>query len=104
MVRDPNRRRFPLADRYIEVIDDKLTGEVLLDEALKMMKQSERMSVGTWIDLMSGQSLRSPLLVLVLHTAARAETPRALRRHSRVHVLGELTRVVYRAQARHGTS
>lgn len=56
MVRDPNRRRFPLADRYIEVIDDKLTGEVLLDEALKMMKQSERMSVGTWIDLMSGGS------------------------------------------------
>lgn len=76
MVRDPNRRRFPLADRlvcsftatqmtelissslgrrYIEVIDDKLTGEVLLDEALKMMKVSERMSVGTWIDLMSGE-------------------------------------------------
>ncbi|GAA6014360.1 hypothetical protein JCM10207_005434 [Rhodosporidiobolus poonsookiae] len=56
MVRDPNRRRFPLADRYIEVIDDRLTGEVLLDEALKMMKASERMSVGTWIDLMSGET------------------------------------------------
>jgi len=27
-----------------------------LDEALKMMKVSERMSVGTWIDLMSGKS------------------------------------------------
>lgn len=47
--------------RYIEVIDDKLTGEVLLDEALKMMKVSERMSVGTWIDLMSGaQPLKLP--------------------------------------------
>lgn len=56
MVRDPGRRRFPLADRYIEVVDDRLTGEVLLDEALKMMKGSERMSVGTWIDLMSGAS------------------------------------------------
>ncbi|GAA5842905.1 hypothetical protein JCM11251_002931, partial [Rhodosporidiobolus azoricus] len=56
MVRDPNRRRFQLADRYIEVIDDRLTGEVLLDEALKMMKVSERMSVGTWIDLMSGET------------------------------------------------
>jgi Golgi phosphoprotein 3 len=56
MVRDPNRRRFPLADRYIEVVNDKLTGEVLLDEALKMMKQSEKMSVGTWIDLMSGET------------------------------------------------
>jgi Golgi phosphoprotein 3 len=55
MVRDPNRRRFPLPDRYIEVIDDRLTGEVLLDEALKMMKASEKMSVGTWIDLMSGR-------------------------------------------------
>lgn len=55
MVKDPNRRRFPLADRYIHVIDDRLTGEVLLDEALKMMKVSEPMSVGTWIDLMSGQ-------------------------------------------------
>ncbi|GAA5824123.1 hypothetical protein JCM10212_006563 [Sporobolomyces blumeae] len=56
MVRDPNRRRFPLADRYIEVVDDRPTGEVLLDEALKMMKVSERMSVGTWIDLMSGET------------------------------------------------
>lgn len=56
MVRDPGRRRFPLADRYIEVVDDRLTGEVLLDEALKMMKVSERMSVGTWIDLMSGET------------------------------------------------
>ncbi|CAH7689906.1 Golgi phosphoprotein 3-domain-containing protein [Phakopsora pachyrhizi] len=56
MVRDPNRRRFPLPDRYIEVVDDRLTGEVLLDEALKMMKASEKMSVGTWIDLMSGET------------------------------------------------
>lgn len=36
------------------MVDERLTGEVLLDEALKMMKVSERMSVGTWIDLMSG--------------------------------------------------
>jgi Golgi phosphoprotein 3 len=43
-----------LADRVIEVIDDTLTGEVLLDEALKMMKSSEKMSVNSWIDLMSG--------------------------------------------------
>lgn len=54
MQKDPSRRRFPLADRTIEVIDDTLTGEVLLDEALKMMKQSEKMSVSSWIDLMSG--------------------------------------------------
>ena len=54
MQKDSSRRRFPLADRVIEVIDDNLTGEVLLDEALKMMKSSEKMSVSSWIDLMSG--------------------------------------------------
>jgi len=57
MEKDPNRRRYPLADRVIEVVDDTLTGEVLLDEALKMMKTSEKMSVSSWIDLMSGRSL-----------------------------------------------
>jgi hypothetical protein len=54
MTKDSSRRRFPLQDRVIEVIDDTLTGEVLLDEALKMMKSSEKMSVASWIDLMSG--------------------------------------------------
>ena len=54
MQKDSSRRRFPLSDRVIEVIDDSLTGEVLLDEALKMMKSSEKMSVSSWIDLMSG--------------------------------------------------
>lgn len=54
MEKDASRRRLPLAERNIEVIDETLTGEVLLDEALKMMKQSEKMSVSSWIDLMSG--------------------------------------------------
>jgi Golgi phosphoprotein 3 len=54
MQRDSSRRRYPLSDRIIEVVDDTLTGEVLLDEALKMMKSSEKMSVSAWIDLMSG--------------------------------------------------
>lgn len=58
MVKDSNRRKYPLCDRYIEVVNDKLTGEVLLDEALKMMKLSEKMSVASWIDLMSGKSYR----------------------------------------------
>ncbi|KAG0303270.1 hypothetical protein BGZ98_006843 [Dissophora globulifera] len=57
MVKDPNRRKYPLADRYIEVTSEKLTGEVLLDEALKMINSTEeRMSVGQWIDLMSGET------------------------------------------------
>jgi golgi phosphoprotein 3 len=54
MQKDGSRRRFPLADRVIEVIDDTLTGEVLLDETLKLMKTSEKMSVSSWIDLLSG--------------------------------------------------
>lgn len=58
MQNDSARRRFPLADRIIEVTDDTLTGEVLLDEALKMMKSSEKMSVSSWIDLMSGMRQR----------------------------------------------
>lgn len=56
MQKDSSRRRFPLPDRIIEVVDDSLTGEVLLDEALKMMKSSEKMSVNSWIDLMSGET------------------------------------------------
>lgn len=62
MQKDSNRRRLPLPDRLIEVVDDTLTGEVLLDEALKMMKSSEKMSVSSWIDLMSGASSRARLL------------------------------------------
>ena len=64
LVRDANRRRWPVADRIVEVIDDRLTGETLLDEALKMMKaqqEVEKMSVNSWIDLMSGMPL--PLFV-----------------------------------------
>ncbi|CAA7267333.1 unnamed protein product [Cyclocybe aegerita] len=57
--RDPNRRRMPIADRIVEVIDDRQTGETLLDEALKMMKaqqEVEKMSINSWIDLMSGET------------------------------------------------
>ncbi|CAB4389450.1 unnamed protein product [Rhizophagus irregularis] len=56
MTKDSNHRKCPLSDRIIEVLEDKLTGEVLLDEALKLMKNSEPMSVGNWIDLMSGET------------------------------------------------
>lgn len=74
MVKDSGRRRYPLPDRsvlyshgvahrttliscfrYIEVIDERQTGETLLDEALKMIKTSEKMGVGNWVDLMSGR-------------------------------------------------
>ncbi len=70
MQKDASRRRFPLADRVIEVVDDTLTGEVLLDEALKMMKASEKMSVSTWIDLMSGMSRGCPVFTMATVVAA----------------------------------
>lgn len=57
MEKESRRNRAPLADRLIEVVDDSLTGEVLLDEALKLMKGSEKLSVAAWIDLMSGKHL-----------------------------------------------
>ncbi|KAG5438361.1 hypothetical protein PCANB_002849 [Pneumocystis canis] len=54
--RDSLRRRYPLSDCMVEVIDDKITGEVLLDETLKMMKTSEKMTINSWMNLMSGET------------------------------------------------
>ena len=58
LVRDANRRRVPVADRIVEVIDDRQTGETILDEALKMMKMQqeiEKLSINSWVDLLSGE-------------------------------------------------
>lgn len=57
-MKDPNRRRNPLSERVVEVIDDMQTGETILDETLKMMKgqqEVERLSLNSWIDLLSGK-------------------------------------------------
>ncbi|KAH7912750.1 Golgi phosphoprotein 3-domain-containing protein [Hygrophoropsis aurantiaca] len=58
LVKDANRRRNPLPDRLIEVLDDRQTGETILDETLKMMKaqESDRISINGWIDLLSGET------------------------------------------------
>ncbi|RDB20281.1 Vacuolar protein sorting-associated protein 74 [Hypsizygus marmoreus] len=58
LVKDPNRRRNPIADRLVEVIDDRQTGETILDEALKMIKSQEndRLGINSWIDLLSGET------------------------------------------------
>ncbi|KAG6884402.1 hypothetical protein C0993_011490 [Termitomyces sp. T159_Od127] len=58
LVKDPNRRRIPIAERIVEVIDDRQTGETILDEALKMMKSQEhsKMGINSWIDLLSGET------------------------------------------------
>ena len=43
----------------MEVIDDRHTGETILDETLKMMKSQEgdKFTINTWIDLLSGEYL-----------------------------------------------
>jgi len=67
LVKDSGQRRSPLADRLVEVIDDKQTGETILDEALKMMKgqESDRMSISGWVDLLSGASrITDPFCVI----------------------------------------
>ena len=47
--------RRPFADRLIEVVDPSNTGEVLLDEALRIIKlEPKKYSVTQWIDLLSG--------------------------------------------------
>ncbi|KAF7351600.1 Vacuolar protein sorting-associated protein 74 [Mycena sanguinolenta] len=60
VVKDPGRKRLPLPERPITVLSTRQTGETLLDETLKMMKQTEdggeKMGVGTWVDLLSGET------------------------------------------------
>ncbi|KAJ3193935.1 hypothetical protein HK101_003783 [Irineochytrium annulatum] len=48
-------RKRPFPDRLLEVTDEKNTGEVLLDEALKLIKMDSQ-SISSWIDLMSGET------------------------------------------------
>ncbi|CAE6454379.1 unnamed protein product [Rhizoctonia solani] len=57
MVKDSARRRYPLPDRLIEVIDERQTGETILDEALKMIKSSEKMGE-TWNVMKIGYQLK----------------------------------------------
>ncbi|EPZ35892.1 Golgi phosphoprotein 3 domain-containing protein [Rozella allomycis CSF55] len=52
---DKESMKRPYHDRILKVVDSSLTGEVILDEALKLMKQ-DKQSVGDWIDLLSGET------------------------------------------------
>ncbi|ORX92479.1 Golgi phospho protein 3 [Basidiobolus meristosporus CBS 931.73] len=57
VVKDATYSYTRLSDRCVELIDSSLTGEVLLDEAIKLMKATqERLSVSNWIDYMSGET------------------------------------------------
>lgn len=44
----------------MEVIDDRHTGETILDETLKMMKAQEgsKFTINSWIDLLSGKCFK----------------------------------------------
>lgn len=58
VVKDPRRGAMEVSERLLEVVSAKMTGEVLLDEALKLIKSSEeKRSIVEWIDLLSGESL-----------------------------------------------
>jgi len=48
-------RRRPISERIIEVVDKTPTGDVLLDEALKMLA-SDQQNIVNWIDLLSGET------------------------------------------------
>lgn len=52
VVKEVRKRPFP--DRLVEVVDDRSTGEVLLDEALRLIR-ADQQSVASWIDLLSGK-------------------------------------------------
>ncbi|KAJ3761721.1 Golgi phosphoprotein 3-domain-containing protein [Lentinula raphanica] len=69
VVKDPiGRRRVGgggLSERIVEVVDERMTGETILDETLRMMKAtqdpppggiSEKLSISTWVDLLSGET------------------------------------------------
>ena len=53
VVRDHKRR--PWADRVLEVLDDSVTGEVLLDETLRYMK-NDLDTINNWVDYLSGET------------------------------------------------
>ncbi|ORX99572.1 Golgi phospho protein 3 [Basidiobolus meristosporus CBS 931.73] len=57
VVKDATYSCTRLSDRIVELVDSSLTGEVLLDEAIKLMKNSEqKLSINNWIDYMSGET------------------------------------------------
>ena len=56
VVNDSARKRFDVSERLVEVINATKTGEVLLDEALNLMKNDEPLTIANWIDLLSGET------------------------------------------------
>jgi len=48
-------RRRPISERIVEVIDKTPTGDVLLDEALKLIA-SDQQNIVSWMDVLSGET------------------------------------------------
>lgn len=48
-------KRRPIGERLIEVIDKSPTGDVILDEALKLIT-TDQQTISGWIDLLSGET------------------------------------------------
>jgi Golgi phosphoprotein 3 len=53
--RDGAARARPLSERPLELLDSRMTGEVLLDETLRLIKGAEPMGAAQWVDLLSGE-------------------------------------------------
>ncbi|WFD35006.1 hypothetical protein MCUN1_001852 [Malassezia cuniculi] len=54
--RGADQRRFDAADRVIQVRNTKPTGEVLLDETLRLIRSASPAGIADWIDMLSGET------------------------------------------------
>lgn len=54
--RGADQRRFDVADRIVEVRSTKPTGEVLLDETLRLLRSASPAGIAEWIDVLSGET------------------------------------------------
>ncbi|KAJ7744866.1 Golgi phosphoprotein 3-domain-containing protein [Mycena metata] len=80
VVRDAGRKRLPLPDRPITVPSTRQTGETLLDETLRMMKQTEdagqKMGFAAFIFHAAGRRVRVPTIYCELALALPPRTAR----------------------------
>ena len=90
LVKDPARKRLPLSERVVEVIDERQTGETILDETLRLMKsqETEKLGINNWIDLLSGECLA---MCSHLHCSHTPHARYALCTYRRLSTAGELS-------------
>lgn len=56
MKRGADQKRVDVSDRVLDVKNGRPTGEVLLDETLRLIKMSPPASIAEWINLLSGET------------------------------------------------